>query len=1483
MFLQANPDRARSDAEKEDLAKVYRPGMSVLLDPETVRMRRRRSRRRRQRHESLQYRQREQQQQQQQQQQQEQEEGGRINESFLDVDDEDVEDDDVEEENNDYVMNDDDTGDYDSDEADRVMLEQVRELSLRQVGVSAERGAGDNADDGGEDTMLQLPPDARRSRSLDERRGAALQALAAGQQHNAQNVPLDNAPPSSRFSASTVASTASDRVHQYSRRSSSGQARSVSPVSRSNRSSRGTQHHHNRLSQQHQRRLEQQRQQPTARQVEHQASLRSLLSASEIDSQEIEDEIIRQVVEEGLLDGIDLRNIDGNQQDQIRDRVALAYQRRMEERDRAREQERRADGREGRDRVREREREREGPGRERQQGAGTNLTGTTRPSHDYLNTSSNTSAAAPASAVASAGNANSALHRRQRSENDATARAVPASTSTSSSPLTSHPPFQNTRQPPLPLPTSFRMQAQQQQSDPNVPPLSDQQRREQQRRHRDHHQHQNYHQHRSSSQDPPSSRTERRNRPRDILPHAHPAAMSMESVVLPRTPTATTTGASTTTIIPGSGRRRGSEQNHRTTDPEGTLALPDLAAGRGRREGWAPVPTTVALESSPRLVSSHPLAPATRPAIPAPDTLGGQNQQNHQSRLLQSQNIRGGNAAAAPVAPPPAVHVPGNTSNPRSAAGGATVEARGQPSPSSLSAAASPSQQTTRSSPSQATVNVGPPSPNTAASSAIASLPSQQRQHQHQHQQTTQSPSVNSTNNVSHPTLFPEPSVTCSRCKIPNIQYNLHYFCQICSLGNFALCMSCYRAGKGCLNWYGFGYAAWAKFEHLASGGEHPAGLQSPHVLMGRRYMKPKAVEIVNMGGQTRQQQQRRMVTEDPINMMQTGLFCDVCGEHTNKCYWRCEVCNSGAWGFCNSCVNRGRCCTHSLLPLMITNSKMASMASGSWMGTGVSELPAGQIEQTESPRSRDMLQVPSRNASADAAASALRQQQQQQRRGGSPGGSPSGNRHVGGVNVSANTAAAGTAWWSNSSRDAQQQQQQLNPMAAASLPAGFLGNSATTITATGGLPLSAPTPYMANNNTSLNISNQSPKSNTVPSLSSSTPFFTIRALTFTVSCDLCRYPIPPSLPRFHCQICSDGDYDVCTPCYTGLVTSGQLSAREGPDGWRICPARRHRMCVIGFEERVGNISAHGTVASASGGGGGAIGRYRFVVKEIVGGWAMRDEDVDVINKQSASNEDGDSLGAGLAGRTGSVGSSKRQKEKKWEWRDSDGTVRKMTMGLGAGVGVSGNSGRQQQEQHQQERRRVDASSPSGPNNMLSSLSSSSTTVVPEQSNNNVIVNNSTNNSGSTSNINPNSNSTSSVPTQSLPVPIPIPPSGGTGLRLVAFWSYFPSKYPENSNNNNSPANIGHANANTNVNANDTAISNATAATTATVAAERNNTNNNTNSNDRTKDDENPDNDELSFPRGAEIREVVDINGDWCWGRYAGRLGLFPGGYCRAC
>lgn len=37
--------------------------------------------------------------------------------------------------------------------------------------------------------------------------------------------------------------------------------------------------------------------------------------------------------------------------------------------------------------------------------------------------------------------------------------------------------------------------------------------------------------------------------------------------------------------------------------------------------------------------------------------------------------------------------------------------------------------------------------------------------------------------------------------------------------------------------------------------------------------------------------------------------------------------------------------------------------------------------------------------------------------------------------------------------------------------------------------------------------------------------------------------------------------------------------------------------------------------------------------------------------------------------------------------------------------------------------------------------------------------------------------------------------------------------------------------------------------------------------------------DELGFPRGADVVEAEDVNGDWWMGRYCGRGGLVPGNY----
>ncbi|KAG7436106.1 E3 ubiquitin-protein ligase CHFR [Fusarium oxysporum f. sp. raphani] len=81
------------------------------------------------------------------------------------------------------------------------------------------------------------------------------------------------------------------------------------------------------------------------RQIEHQSSIRSLISSGDMSERDIEREIesfARQIQEEGLLDGLDLDNIDLSRDDELSRRITEAYRRRQ--RDRTRQEARRNNG-----------------------------------------------------------------------------------------------------------------------------------------------------------------------------------------------------------------------------------------------------------------------------------------------------------------------------------------------------------------------------------------------------------------------------------------------------------------------------------------------------------------------------------------------------------------------------------------------------------------------------------------------------------------------------------------------------------------------------------------------------------------------------------------------------------------------------------------------------------------------------------------------------------------------------------------------------------------------------------------------------------------------------------------------------------------------------------------------------------------------------------------------------------------------------------
>lgn len=151
---------------------------------------------------------------------------------------------------------------------------------------------------------------------------------------------------------------------------------------------------------------------------------------------------------------------------------------------------------------------------------------------------------------------------------------------------------------------------------------------------------------------------------------------------------------------------------------------------------------------------------------------------------------------------------------------------------------------------------------------------------------------------------YAEPSISCSRCNKQHIEYDVHYSCSICANGQWNICLDCYRAAKGCLYWFGFGHGAWVKWEKKRQQADGPVA--RPHMLTAGRYLPPRTLT----------DGRKTLTIDDPRRRLESGTFCAKCLTWTNECYWRCDICNEGDWGFCNDCVNQGRSCTHPLLPL---------------------------------------------------------------------------------------------------------------------------------------------------------------------------------------------------------------------------------------------------------------------------------------------------------------------------------------------------------------------------------------------------------------------------------------------------------------------------------------------------------------------------------------------------------------------------------------
>ncbi|KZF21681.1 hypothetical protein L228DRAFT_239636 [Xylona heveae TC161] len=454
----------------------------------------------------------------------------------------------------------------------------------------------------------------------------------------------------------------------------------------------------------------------------------------------------------------------------------------------------------------------------------------------------------------------------------------------------------------------------------------------------------------------------------------------------------------------------------------------------------------------------------------------------------------------------------------------------------------------------------------------------------------------------SRPALFNEPRIFCDKCGQAHIEYELHYHCSLCKDDDFDICLRCYRLGKGCHHYFGFGRAAWDKFERLAPPGGYPPHTALPHVLAGRRYAHPKRDLVKSPAGEDLWR-----TSEDPSKRLVRGVFCSICSAHANDVYWKCDDCNDGEWGYCNDCIKRNRCCTHPLRPL----------------------------------KYRLTL--------------------------------------IDGKDVPPNTGPFNF-------------QKPLTTVGSLYYPA-------------------SPNQAGAKNIVTLH-----------PPSTFAIPFDPNRfeQLTNSTKCDICHYPIPPSNTRFTCPQCNEGDYDICTNCYLGLVSTGRISPENGHQGWRRC-LHGHRMLVVGFEDRDG-------------------GPRRVIVHDIVGGLALRDEEIDAAmasvgftgNPSAGMTGPIESAAPTSSPRPGTSGTpttATTSTTASWVWQDQPGGARSSrTVTKSFPFALSqGGTGRA-----------------SGGGLVSSAGGNGAAALAPD-------------------------NGASFVP------PTRYPPDGGVGLRVRALWGYFPA------------------------------------------------------------------------------------------------------------
>ncbi|KAM3566965.1 hypothetical protein ARSEF4850_000136 [Beauveria asiatica] len=124
--------------------------------------------------------------------------------------------------------------------------------------------------------------------------------------------------------------------------------------------------------------------------------------------------------------------------------------------------------------------------------------------------------------------------------------------------------------------------------------------------------------------------------------------------------------------------------------------------------------------------------------------------------------------------------------------------------------------------------------------------------------------------------LYPEPSITC---------------------GHWSMCSDCYRSGKGCQYWFGFGHGGWNKWRRRRQQ-RGDDSMAPPHILTPSRYQPPPSTPGGADGRKT-------LTMDDPQLRLESGTFCANCTSSL------VENAAPGDYDICSPCyadlVNSGR------------------------------------------------------------------------------------------------------------------------------------------------------------------------------------------------------------------------------------------------------------------------------------------------------------------------------------------------------------------------------------------------------------------------------------------------------------------------------------------------------------------------------------------------------------------------------------------------